>query len=268
VVWDLDPVLFHVPFFNLPVRYYGLIFSLNFILGLLLFRWQVKRSGAPASEAMDMVWPGFLGLVIGARLGHVFFYNFDYFLKNPSWIFRVWEGGLASHGAAVGMVAAIWWYARAHKKPFLDVADRLSFSAALGSSLIRLGNFFNSEIVGRRTEAFWAVKFPRYDQLPLDLVPGRYPSQLVEFLAGLVILGLLLIIDRLFGREKRPQGLLAASFFLLYFLARFLMEFLKERQSITDNAFLSRGQILSILPFLLGLGLLIYVLKKGRKLCK
>ncbi|MDR1084692.1 MAG: prolipoprotein diacylglyceryl transferase [Deltaproteobacteria bacterium] len=265
MVWDLDPVLFWVPLINLPVRYYGIIFSLNFILGLLLFRWQVKRSGAPADEALDMVWPGFLGLVIGARLGHVLFYNFDYFLSDPVWLFRVWEGGLASHGAAAGLLAAIFWYAKRHKKSFLDTCDRLSFSGALGSSLIRLGNFFNSEIVGKRTSSAWGVKFPLYDyQLPLDLVPPRYPSQLVEFGAGLLILGLLLIIDRLTGGEKRPRGLLIASFFSLYFLARFLMEFLKERHGPLDNLFLSRGQLLSIIPFMLGLCLLIYLIKNKR----
>ncbi|MDR1394809.1 MAG: prolipoprotein diacylglyceryl transferase [Deltaproteobacteria bacterium] len=261
MVWDIDPILFRIPFLNLAVRYYGVIFALNFILGLLLFRWQIKRSGAPAEEALDMVWPGFLGLLIGARLGHVFFYNFNLFLKDPLWLFKVWEGGLTSHGAAIGLLAAVFWYARRHRRPFWDVCDRLCFSGALGAALIRLGNFFNSEIVGRVTDAAWAVKFPRYDfPLPADLAPFRYPSQLVEFGAGMLILGILLLTDRLAGGEKRPRGLISSAFFTLYFLARFLIEFIKERQGPQDDLLLSRGQILSVPPLILGLILLAVII--------
>jgi prolipoprotein diacylglyceryl transferase len=266
VTWDLNPVFFTIPGLDLSVRYYGLIFSLNFILGLILYAWQVRRAGRSLNEAMDMVWPAFIGLVCGARLGHVFFYNFDYFLKEPLWLFRVWEGGLASHGAAIGLVGAIAWRAYRDKRPFWDLFDRLTFSGALGAGLIRLGNFFNSEIVGKITTASWGVHFPRYDwQMPPDLVPARYPSQLVEFGAGLLILGLLLILDRLAGRENRPRGLLSAAFLILYFTARFLMEFLKERHGAADDLWLSKGQLLSILPLAFGVGLLIMVLKKAKK---
>jgi prolipoprotein diacylglyceryl transferase len=267
VTWDLDPVFFTIPFLNLSTRYYGLIFSLNFILGLLLYAWQIQRSGGSVSEAMDMVWPGFIGLLVGARLGHVFFYNFDYFTQDPLWLFRVWEGGLASHGAALGLIGAIAWRSYRSHRPFWDIFDRLTFSGALGAALIRLGNFFNSEIVGKVTNVWWAVRFPRYDwRLPPDLVPPRYPSQLVEFLAGLLVLGALLLIDRLAGREKRPRGLLAASFFILYFTARFLVEFLKERHGPNDDLWLSKGQLLSILPIVFGVGALIAVIKKARRL--
>ncbi|MDR2141024.1 MAG: prolipoprotein diacylglyceryl transferase [Deltaproteobacteria bacterium] len=266
LTWDLDPVFFHAPFLNLQVRYYGVIFSLNFILGLGLFVWQARRAGASLTEAMDIIWPGFLGLVVGARLGHVFFYNFDYFLSDPSWLFRVWEGGLASHGAALGLAGAIYYYSRVHHRPFWDTFDRLTFSGALGAALIRLGNFFNSEIVGRPAKVDWAIRFPRFDwQLPPDLVPPRYPTQLLEFLAGLLVLGALLLIDRLAGGEKRPRGLMSAAFLILYFSARFLVEFFKERHGPNDHWWLSKGQMLSILPILLGIALLIAAYQKARK---
>ncbi|MDR0549262.1 MAG: prolipoprotein diacylglyceryl transferase [Deltaproteobacteria bacterium] len=265
MTWDVDPVFFQLPLVNFPIRYYGVIFSLNFLLGLALFAWQIKRSGAPLSEALDFVWPGFWGLVVGARLGHVFFYNFDYFLKDPLWIFRVWEGGLASHGAALGLVVAIWWHSRRKKRPFWDTFDRLTFSGALGAALIRLGNFFNSEIVGKVTTSKFSLKFPRFDwNLPPDLVPFRYPTQLFEFGAGLIVFGSLIGLDFLMGREKRPQGFLAAAFLILYFTARFIIEFFKARHGPNDDLFLSKGQLLSIFPILFGVGLLVYALKKAK----
>ncbi|MDR3204382.1 MAG: prolipoprotein diacylglyceryl transferase [Deltaproteobacteria bacterium] len=259
-VWDIDPVLFRLPFGDLAVRYYGIIFSLVFFGGFLLFRWQLARAGAD-ELAYDIILPGFIGLVLGARLGHVFFYNFDLFRQNPSWVFRIWEGGLSSHGAALGLFGALLFLSKWKKRPLWDLCDRFTFSAALGAGLIRLGNFFNSEIVGRVTNSFWAVRFPRYDGTPDDLTPARYPSQLVECAMGLFILFALWFCDRALGREKRPRGALSAFFLLLYFSSRFLVEFIKERQNIADNFILSRGQLLSLPVVVLALILLFRTLK-------
>jgi prolipoprotein diacylglyceryl transferase len=265
-VWDLDPVLFRAPSLGLAVRYYGLIFSVVFLGGFLLFRWRTLKTGGDEGQAYDVIIPGFIGLLVGARLGHVLFYNLDYLRRDPWWVFKVWEGGLTSHGAAIGLILAMWWYARRHKLPFLLCADRFTFSAALGASLVRLGNFLNSEIVGKVTDAFWAVRFPRYDNLPPELTPPRYPSQLVEFAMGLGVLGILLAADRRLGPKAKPQGVLTALFLLSYFTGRFLVEFLKERQSLTDNLLLSRGQILSLPGMLAGLILLVHLLRKKRTL--
>jgi prolipoprotein diacylglyceryl transferase len=264
LTWDLDPVFFHLPFTDTPIRYYGLVFSLTFLFGLWLFAWQIKRSGASLGEALDFVWPGFIGLVLGARLGHVFFYNFDYFLRDPMWLFRIREGGLASHGAAIGLILALLWYSWRKKRPFWDCFDRLTFSGALGAALVRLGNFFNSEIVGKTTKSALGVRFPRFDyNLPPDLIPARYPTQLFEFLAGAFVFAALLAVDRLSGREKRPRGLLSATFLILYFSARFIVEFFKERHGPADDLILSKGQILSIFPILFGVGLLIFIKAKA-----
>ncbi|MDR2300777.1 MAG: prolipoprotein diacylglyceryl transferase [Deltaproteobacteria bacterium] len=245
-VWDINPILFTVPGTELSVRYYGLIFALVFLGGFFLFYRQTLKAGGTANEAYDIILPGFFGLLLGARLGHVFFYNFDRFLKEPSWVFKVWEGGLASHGAAIGLALALIYYAKKHKLPILSVTDRFAFSAALGAGMVRLGNFFNSEIVGKITDGPFGVKFPLYDQLPPSICPARYPSQLVEFFMGFFILGVLFLTDRGFGHKKRPRGVLSAIFLILYFLGRFLVEFIKERQGANDAMYFSRGQLLSL----------------------
>ncbi|MDR1488042.1 MAG: prolipoprotein diacylglyceryl transferase [Deltaproteobacteria bacterium] len=262
-VWDIDPVFFQLPFFQLSIRYYGLIFAFVFLGGFFLFRRQTLRAGASENLAFDIIIPGFIGLVIGARLGHVFFYNFNLFLNEPLRLFKVWEGGLSSHGAAIGLFCALLWYARKHRLPLLIVTDRFTFSAALGASFVRLGNFFNSEIVGKVTDSAWGVKFPRYDLLEPSICPARYPSQLVEFAMGLVIFVVLLATDKILGKEKRPRGVLSALFLILYFFGRFLVEFIKERQNPEDDHLLSIGQMLSIPAIAAGLILLWRCLRKN-----
>ena len=252
-VWNIDPIIFTIPFVNLPVRYYGLIFGLVLVGGFFLFRWQIVRNKGHEDEAYSFILPGALGVILGARLGHVFFYNFDKFLENPKWLFAVWEGGLASHGATLGLIAALAWHSWRFKRPFWDTCDRFTFSATLGAALVRLGNFFNSEIVGRITDGPLGVRFTRYDQLPAELTPARYPSQLVEFTMGLMVMGALFWLDKKLGKEERPRGALAAAFFILYFTGRFLVEFIKERHGLVDNFILSRGQLLSLPGLALGL---------------
>lgn len=251
LVWDIDPVIIELgP--ALAVRYYGVFFALVFIGGFLLFRWQVLRGGGTEDDAYNFLMPGVLGVVVGARLGHVLFYNLERALSDPWWVFKIWEGGLSSHGATIGLIAALAYYSWRYRKPFWECADRFSFSAALGATLIRLGNFFNSEIVGRVTGGDYGIKFPRFDYgLPLSLVPYRHPSQFYEAALGILVLTVLLLVDRRYG-EKRPRGLPAALFLICYFSARFLVEFFKERHIIPDSFPLSMGQLLSIPGILLG----------------
>lgn len=263
-VWNFDPIAFVIPGVDLPVRYYGIIFGLVLVVGFLFFRWQVVRAGRHEDEAYAFILPGALGVILGARIGHVLFYNFDKFQHDPAWLIRVWDGGLASHGATIGLILALGYYAHRWKRPFWDTCDRFSFSAAFGASLVRLGNFFNSEIVGKVTDGPLGVRFPRFDRLPAEFTPARYPSQLVEFGLGLLILGFLLWLDRRLGREKRPQGALAAAFLILYFSGRFLVEFIKERHGAVDDFILSRGQLLSLPGIILGGLVLAWVLKSHK----
>lgn len=259
LVWDVDPVIVELgPV--LAIRYYGVFFALVFIGGFLLFRWQILRGRGREDDAYDFLLPGALGVVVGARLGHVLFYNLDRALSDPWWLIKIWQGGLSSHGATLGLIAALAYYAWRHRRPFWECADRFSFSAALGSILVRLGNFFNSEIVGRAAAGDYGVKFPRFDvHLPLEQVPYRHPSQLYEAALGGLVLAVLLLVDRRLG-EKRPRGLLSALFLICYFSARFLVEFFKERHVVPASFPLSMGQMLSIPAILLGVWLLRRVL--------
>lgn len=265
-IWDVDPVAFYLPFLGLSIRYYGIIFGLVFIGGFFLFRRQIVRGGAPEDEAYSFILPGALGVVLGARLGHVFFYNFDRFVSDPAWLFRVWEGGLASHGAFLGVVCALYFHSRRWRRPFWDTCDRFSFSAALGAAMVRLGNFINSEIVGRVTDGPFGVRFPRYDGLPPALTPARFPSQLAEFCLGLFVLLTLMRLDKALGEEKRPVGVLSAAFLILYFSGRFLVEFIKERHGLVDSFILSRGQLLSLPGIIFGFGLLLHTINKQGRL--
>ncbi len=261
-VWNLDPVMFSIPGLGLEIRYYGVIFALVLIGGFHLFRWLILRGLGSDDEAFGFVLPGTLGVVLGARFGHVFFYNFDRFLDDPLWLLRIWEGGLASHGATIGLILALFYHSRHWKRPFWDTCDRFSFSAALGAALVRLANFLNSEIVGRVTDGPFGVRFPRFDGLPAELTPARFPSQLVEFGLGLSVLAFLFWLDARLGREKRPRGALSAAFLIFYFTGRFLVEFIKERHGAADSLLLSRGQLLSLPGVGLGLLLLWLIMMK------
>ena len=258
--WELDPILIHITQ-TYGIRYYGLLFSLVFVGGFFLFRWQILRGGGSDDDAYGIIVPGALGTVIGARFGHVFFYAFDRFLEDPLWLFRVWEGGLSSHGAVIGLAFALVYYSRRQKQPFLECVDRFVFSAALGATLVRVGNFLNSEIVGRYTDQTWGVKFPLWDGYGDD-IPLRHPSQLYEAALGILVFLACFIADRRLGKENRPRGAMTAVFMILYFIGRFIVEFFKERHIISADFPLSMGQMLSIPGLAIGLGILFWIIKR------
>jgi phosphatidylglycerol---prolipoprotein diacylglyceryl transferase len=288
-IFNLDPVLLHMG--PLQLRYYGIIFASMLYIGFLLWRWQMLRGGKDSDVADKYLIWGVVAVLLGSRLGHCLFYEPDKYLADPITILYFWEGGLSSHGCTVGLVVAMLLFSLKYKLRFLEVLDRFSMSAAVGAAAVRLGNFLNSEIVGRVTTVPWGVKFPRYDAHELGLfakvygdpsvrpedshywaklvaeTPVRHPSQLYEFAIGLFVLFSLYMADRWAGREKRPLGLLAALFLVLYFAGRFCVEFVKEFQ---DGALeksgvgLTEGQKLSIVPFAVGLVLLAWVIAKRR----
>jgi len=293
--WDVDPIAIELG--PIQIRWYGLLFLGVFLGGYALFRWQVKRGGGSEDDATDIFIPAIVGVLVGARLGHVIFYAWDQAIRDPIWIFKIWEGGLASHGATIGLLLALWWYARRHRQATFEVLDRFAWSAALGATLVRLGNFVNSEIVGHATDQTWGVRFPRKDgyagmellrgvdspsgllerlqglltnDWPLqtaNLAPLRHPTQLYEFGMGLLVMGILTLVDRALGREKRPRGVLISTFFVAYFIGRFLVEFLKEEQAeaLAGAGWpITMGQILSIPMALLGAGVLVWCLRRNQ----
>ena len=258
--WNIDPALLHIGSYEL--RYYSLIFVAVFLGGHALLRWQIMRGGGEDEDASDFFVYGVLAVLIGARLGHVIFYDYEKALSDPIWVLKIWTGGLSSHGAVIGLLFAMWLFTKRRGISYVEGMDRFVFAAALGATLVRVGNFFNSEIVGKVTNQTWGVRFPRFDQNP-D-APYRHPSQLYEVALGLFVLGALYVVDRIAGKEKRPRGLMVSTFFILYFGGRFFIEFFKENQveAIEKAVGYTMGQILSLPCFLLGVVGLVMSLKK------
>jgi len=246
--WNIDPIFLHLG--PLALRYYSLLFVGVFLGGYALLKWQIERGGGDEDDAGDFIVYGVFGVLIGARLGHVIFYDWKKALADPVWIFEIWKGGLASHGATAGLIFAMWLFTRRRGVPFLEGADRFAFSAALGATLVRVGNFFNSEIVGRPTDQTWGVRFPRYDGNFHG--PFRYPTQFYEAGLGLLVMLVLYLVDRWAGKERRPRGLLISVFFAVYFTGRFFVEYFKAYQTLPTSYPLTMGQLLSIPAALLG----------------
>jgi phosphatidylglycerol:prolipoprotein diacylglycerol transferase len=264
--WDIDPILVHYPSWLsfLPgegIRYYSLLYVGVFLGGYRLLDWQIRRGGGTEEEGSDFVIYGVIGTLVGSRVGHVLLYEWDHFLHDPWFIFQIWKGGLASHGGTVGLIIAMWLFTKNKRQSFLEGSDRFSYSAALGSTLIRIGNWFNSEIVGRKTDQTWGVYFPRFERDAIAPV-YRHPSQLYEVALGLFVLGSLYFFDKKLGEEKRPRGFMISLFFALYFTGRFLVEYVKEYQAWAVGLPLTEGQIYSIFPAALGYFGIYWSLKK------
>ncbi|MFH1039326.1 MAG: prolipoprotein diacylglyceryl transferase, partial [PVC group bacterium] len=236
-------------------RWYGVIFALAFFLGYLIVQRIFWRENKPEKDLGALLGYVLGGTLIGARLGHCFFYEPGYYLSRPAEIIRIWEGGLASHGAAAGILVALYFYTR-HRpgQPYLWILDRLAIPAALGGALIRLGNLFNSEILGTPSRLPWAFEFPRAAAgIPLP----RHPAMLYEAGAYLLIFLFLLAVYRKQG-GLTPPGELIGLFLITVFCSRLLIEFAKERQeSYRLPLPLNVGQLLSIPVIIAGAVLLI-----------
>lgn len=252
--WNVNPELFHYGFIH--IRYYSLLWMLAFLIGIYMFNWIYKREHKPLEDLDTLLVYMLLGTIIGARLGHCIFYDPVYYFSHPIRILKVWEGGLASHGAAIGILIALYLYTRKRpNQPFLWLVDRIVIAVALGGSFIRLGNFFNSEIIGRPAHVPWAVIFDRVDQIP------RHPTQIYEALAYLLIFFFLFFKYKKQGANT-PRGQLFGWFLVLTFGFRFFVEFFKEYQEPFEAYLpLNMGQILSIPLVILG----IYYLLRSKK---
>lgn len=249
-VWDISPEILELG--PLKLRWYGLFFVLAFWLGYRIVRGMYRREGKPEADLDTLLIYMIAGTVIGARLGHCLLYEPEIYLANPLAILKVWEGGLASHGGVAGIALSLWVYCRKRpNQPYLWLLDRMSVPAALGSCFIRLGNLFNSEILGRPSDAPWAVIFARVDKVP------RHPAMVYEAIAYLLIFFLLYFLYRRKGAETK-RGLLLGALLVTVFTARFFIEFLKERQvAFEEGMALDMGQILSIPVVLLGIWILL-----------
>lgn len=253
ITWNVDPEIFSIG--PLSIRWYGLLFATAFLSGYLVFtRFLATKRLSPEMLDQLLVYVA-VGTIVGARLGHCFFYEPAYFLSNPGEILKIWKGGLASHGAAIGILLALWLYIRKNKLNFLWLIDRIVIVVALGGAFIRLGNLFNSEIYGRATDLPWGFKFIRdtmYDPHTGEALPAVpcHPTQLYEAFSYFLIFGILFTFYRK-RFDKVRDGFIFGVFMILLFTARFFIEFVKNDQVDFESGMsLNMGQWLS-LPFIL-----------------
>jgi len=254
VHWNMNPVLFQVG--PLAVRWYGIFFAVSFLAGYKLMQWICRREGQLEIDMESFFAYMFIGVLLGARLGHCLFYDPGFYLRHPIEILKIWEGGLASHGAALGILASLFVFTRRSGRPsYLWLLDRIVLPVALAGFFIRLGNFFNSEIVGIPSTRSWAVVFESVDAVP------RHAVQIYEAIAYAIIFVLLILVYRCKQNGSR-QGMLLGLFLVSAFFSRFLLEFIKTRQAAYEaNQVLSVGQWLSLPFVVLGLILLARSLK-------
>ena len=261
--WNVSPVL--LPLGPIALRWYSLCFLATFVIGFYIMRDVFRSEGKSEEDLNSLVNYMVLGTLIGARLGHCLFYDPGFYLSNPLEIVKFWHGtsfgisGLSSHGGALGIFSALYIYTRKREIPYIWILDRIVIPTALGGLFIRLGNLFNSEIVGIPTEVPWAFVFTRIDNLP------RHPAQLYESLGyGLIFVMLYTLYRRL--RRESPDGLLLGLFTLFAFAYRFFIEFVKERQAnYGQDLPLSVGQLLSVPLVILGIFLIARAIQSARK---
>ena len=244
IVWNPDPILFEIGAFKMT--WYGALWGLSILLGYYVSRHIYHKKGRSERNLVTLIEYVVIGSILGARLGQVILYEPAYFLANPLEILQIWKGGLASHGAVLGTLLAVFLYCKRYKDiGMMEVLDGLAIVIPLCASLVRIGNLFNSEIIGKPTQVVWAFIFVQIDNVP------RHPSQLYDMLLVFVIfLGLLFLFNK--KHHELKVGTLTGLFFVLAFSLRPILEFFK--------ADASRTQLFSI-PIVI-LGLIILTLSK------
>jgi phosphatidylglycerol---prolipoprotein diacylglyceryl transferase len=250
----IDPDI--IKFGPFAVRWYGVMYLIGFAVSYFLVRYQIRSKKLSISaEEIDSLFLFLLsGLIIGARLGYVIFYNLSSYLENPLEIFAVWHGGMSFHGGLIGSVAAGIIFCRKYRIDFWQAADLIIVTAPIGLGLGRIGNFINGELYGRVTDVPWGMVFPSGGPLP------RHPSQLYEFFLE----GVLLFSVLWFLRNKNlKSGTLTSIFLMLYGLFRFLVEFYRQPDAQIGFIFgyFTMGQILSTFMILAGAGILFFTNK-------
>jgi len=270
IVWDVDPFIFHLPDFlgGRPIAWYGLLWAMVFIVGYYIMKKVYKKEGLDDDKLDKLLMYMLIFTIVGARLGHCLFYEPEYYLSNPIKFLYVWEGGLASHGGAIGILIGLYIYSKKIDKPFLWIMDRIVIPVAIGGAFIRTGNLMNSEIYGESTTLPWGFKFVRDFPvgMPLDEIPACHPTQIYEALFCIaVFIYLLYAYFKQDIADKRP-GFMFSIFLIVVFGSRILIEFIKNPQvDFEQNMTLDMGQWLSI-PFLIaGIWLLIRSFKKQKK---
>ena len=243
ITWDVSPLIFSIGSFS--IRWYGLLFAMSFAVGYIIMLRFFRKENLPESLLDKLSMYMLIATVVGARLGHVFFYEWGYYSHHLGEILMVWKGGLASHGAAIGILTSLYFFARSSKRTYFWTLDRIVIVVALSGFFIRTGNLMNSEIYGKVTNLPWGFIFVRAgENLP------RHPTQIYEALCYLAIF--IFLLWYYYHKNGAPrEGFLFGFFLATLFSVRFVLEFLKEPQEIFENSMaLNMGQLLSI-PFIL-----------------
>ena len=263
ITWNADPVIFSLG--PIALRWYGLAFAIGFIVGYNIVAKMFKHEGAPEKWLGVLLTYIVVATIIGSRLGHVFFYQWDYYSQHLDEIFKIWEGGLASHGGTIGNIIAILlfsWFVT--KKNPSWTFDKLVVPVALVGGLIRLGNLMNSEIYGGVTDLPWGFVFVRDGQtLPM------HPTQIYEALCYFALFGLLMWMYWKKNAQERPW-LITGVFFIGIFLPRFLIEYVKNVQVDKEVEMIAEyginmGQLLSIPFIIIGVVMVVYAMIKPRQ---
>lgn len=256
IPWDMDPEIFSIGRF--AVRWYGLLFASSFLFGYIIFR-KIFKNEDLGEEVLDRLTIYMaIGTIAGARLGHCLFYEPAYYLSHPLEILAIWQGGLASHGAAIGILLALWLFTRKVHRPYMWILDRIVIVVALAGFFIRTGNLMNSEIYGIETTLPWGFVFLRNGE-----TSPKHPTQIYEALA---YLGVFILLYRLYWRKKGAftDGILFSLFLILVFAFRFFVEYVKEDQVPFEAAMkLNMGQWLSI-PFVITGVVLLWMSFQGK----
>ena len=245
ITWDVSPILFELG--PLAVRWYGLSWALGIWATLMITQRIFKHENLPEEWVDKLFMYTVLGTIIGSRVGHCLFYEWDYYSANPLEILYIWHGGLASHGGAIGIAVAIFLYNRnVSKKGYIWVMDRLLIGVTLCAASIRFGNLMNSEIYGHATTLPWGFYFPRDSQWDSQ---AHHPTQIYEMLAYILAFALTSWLYWKKDAIKKP-GLIFGAFLISMFGARFMFEFIKlDQVAFESGMLLNMGQILSI-PFI------------------
>jgi prolipoprotein diacylglyceryl transferase len=257
IPWDVNPEIFRIGSF--AVRWYGLFFASSFLFGYLILNKVFKNENLSETVLDRLTVYVAVGVIVGARLGHCLFYEPGYYLSHPVEILKIWHGGLASHGASIGILIALWLFVRKEKKDYTWIIDRVAIVVSLSGFFIRMGNLMNSEIYGVETTLPWGFVFLRNGESA-----PKHPTQIYEALTYLFIF---LLLNRIYWRKKGEyiQGLLISLALILIFTSRFFIEFLKEDQVAFEAGMkLNLGQLLSI-PFIIAGFIWLYISLKQKK---
>jgi prolipoprotein diacylglyceryl transferase len=267
--WNIDPEIINI--FGISIRYYGVLFVTGLILCVYILGLVFKKENIAQENLEKLSIYGMIGILVGARLGHCLFYEPAYYLSNPlemllpirflneGGIEFIGYQGLASHGGALGLIIALIYYSRKTKQSIIYTIDLIAVVAALGGGFIRLANLMNSEIIGMPTTKPWGFIFERIDNIP------RHPAQLYEGISYFLIFIIMIVLYKT-KRERLKNGFFFGLTLVLIFTARFFIEFIKERQvAFEENLKLDMGQILSIPYILIGIGFIIYGIRKTNR---